>query len=170
MSGGVDGPYDYYASVSGRYRDGYRDHSKENTELLFTDVGYKFSDNLENRFYLTLDQTDRELPGGLTQEQMQTDPQQADPDAVPMDFRKQWYYERIADKLTYQNDGQEFDAEMYYWHRDLKEKGDFDPNDYEQGIQHYNANDGGIDLNSVTQEGNFLGGEIFSRSGSESGV
>ena len=32
-SGGVEGPFDYYASVSGRYRDGYRAHSRENTEL-----------------------------------------------------------------------------------------------------------------------------------------
>ena len=56
--GGVDGPFDYYASLSGRSRDGYREHSRENTELLFTDLGYKINDHLENRFYLTVDQTE----------------------------------------------------------------------------------------------------------------
>jgi iron complex outermembrane recepter protein len=148
-SGGVDGPFDYYASLSARYRDGYREHSRENTELLFADLGYKFSDNLENRFYLTMDQTARQLPGGLTQAQMQADPQQADPNAVPFNYDKQWYYIRLADKLSYEKDGHELDAEVYWWHRELKENGFFDPSDYEEGIQIYHANDGGISLNSV---------------------
>jgi iron complex outermembrane receptor protein len=160
-SAGVDGAIDYYASLSGRYRDGYRVHSRENTELLFTDLGDKISDNLENRFYLTVDQTDRQLPGGLTQSQMQADPQQAqtDPTAPPgtpsqadqFDFNKQWYYARLADKITYENDGHELDASIYWWHRELKEKGFFDPSDYEQGIQIYHADDGGVSLNSVTR-------------------
>jgi iron complex outermembrane receptor protein len=149
-SAGVDGKFDYYASLSGRLRDGYRDHSAEDTELLFADLGYKISDNLENRFYLTVDQTDRQLPGGLTQEQMEEDPKQADPLAAPQDYRKQWYYARLADKISYENNGHELDASVYWWHRELKEKGFYDPDDYEQGIQIYHADDGGIDLNSVT--------------------
>ncbi|HEY1718711.1 MAG TPA: TonB-dependent receptor [Verrucomicrobiae bacterium] len=152
---GVDGPVDYYASVSGRYRDGYRAHSQENTELLFADLGYKINDNLENRFYLTVDQENRQLPGGLTQSQMQADPQQADPLAAPQDYSKQWYYMRLADKISYEKDGHELDASIYWWHRELLEKGFFDPSDYEQGIQNYHADDGGINLNSVTH------GELF---------
>ncbi len=154
---GVDGPYDYYASLSGRSRDGYRDHSRENTELLFADLGYKINDNLENRVYLTVDQTDRQLPGGLTQSQMannpqqaQTDPDTGNPDATQLDFSKQWYYVRLADKVSYEKDGHELDASIYWWHRDLAENGYFATNDYEQGIQDYTANDGGINLNSVT--------------------
>jgi iron complex outermembrane receptor protein len=156
-SGGVDGPLDYYASVSGRYRDGYRDHSRENTELLFSDIGYKINDHLENRVYLTVDQTDRQLPGGLTQEQMQENPRQAqtDPDSVTnqaeeFDLKKQWYYGRLADKLSYENDGHELDATVYWWHRELRENGVFDPNDFEDGIEVYHADDGGISLDSVT--------------------
>ncbi len=150
-SAGVDGKFDYYVSLSGRSRDGYRDHSRENTELLFADFGYKISDQLENRFYLTTDQTDRQLSGGLTQAQMQSNPKQADPLAEPLDYNKQWYYLRLADKISYQNNGHELDASVYWWHRELKEKGFFDPTDYEQGIQVYHANDGGINLNSVTR-------------------
>jgi iron complex outermembrane recepter protein len=149
-SGGVDGKFDYYASLSGRYRDGYRDHSRENTEVLFSDLGYKINDNLENRLYLTVDQTDRQLPGGLTQEQMNANPRQADPDAVPFDYNKQWYYGRLADKISYVNDGHELNAAIYWWHRELKEKGYYATNDYEQGIQDYHADDGGVSLNSVT--------------------
>ncbi len=154
-SAGVDGPFDYYASLSGRSRDGYRAHSQENSEVLFSDLGYKINDHLENRVYLTVDQTDRQLPGGLTREQMAADPRQAQnepgsPDATLFDFKKQWYYGRIADKISYENDGQELDASVYWWHRELRENGYYDPTDIEQGIQIYHADDGGIDLNSVT--------------------
>ncbi|HTB84600.1 MAG TPA: TonB-dependent receptor [Candidatus Sulfotelmatobacter sp.] len=147
---GVDSNLDYYASLSGRYRDGYRSHSRENTELLFADIGDKISDHLENRFYLTADQENRQLPGGLTQAQMQAGPQQADPLAAPQDYSKQWYYVRLADKISYERDGHELDASIYWWHRELLEKGFYAPDDYEQGIQNYHANDGGINLNSVT--------------------
>jgi iron complex outermembrane receptor protein len=156
-SAGVDGRFDYYASVSGRYRDGYRAHSQENTELLFADLGDKISDNLENRFYLTVDQENRQLPGGLTQSQMQTDPQQADPLAAPLDYSKQWYYVRLADKISYEKNGHELDASIYWWHRELKDKGFYATNDLEQGIQIYHADDGGINFNSVTHS------EIFGR-------
>jgi iron complex outermembrane receptor protein len=155
-SGGVDGPSDYYASVSGRVRDGYRDHSRENTELLFANYGYKLNDYLENRLYVTVDQTDRQLPGGLTQQQMaanprqaQTDPDDGTPDAQQFDFNKQWYYGRLADKLTYERNGNEVDATFYYWHRALEEKGLFFTDDLEQGIQDYQADDGGLSLNYV---------------------
>jgi iron complex outermembrane receptor protein len=149
-SAGVDGPFDYYVSASGRYRDGFREHSREDTELLFGNFGYKISDNLENRFYLTLDRTDRQLPGGLTQEQMAANPQQDDPNADIFDYKKEWYYLRLADKISYENNGHELDASIYWWHRELKEDGYYDPSDYEQGIQIYHADDGGISLNSVT--------------------
>jgi len=154
--GGVDGPFDYYASLSGRSRDGYREHSRENTELLFTDLGYKLSDHLENRFYLTVDQTDRQLPGAVDQATLQNSPQSADPLAAPMDYSKQWYYVRLADKLSYERDGHQFDASVYWWHRELQEKGFYDPLDPQQGIQVYHADDAGIDLNSVTH-GNLFG-------------
>ena len=54
-SGGVEGPVDYYASITGRSRDGYRQHSAENTEGLFSNLGYKFNDwkPRKTRFYLT---------------------------------------------------------------------------------------------------------------------
>jgi len=89
-TGGVDGKWDYYFSVSARYRDGWRDHSEESTEYLFSDLGYKFSDCAENRFYVIVDQTDRELPGALTLQQMEQDPKKAQPLAESQDWRKDW--------------------------------------------------------------------------------
>ena len=72
--GGVQGKFDEFGAIDYREREGFRDHSREDTEIFFTDFGYKFSDQVENRFYFTLDRTNRNLPGGLTKSQMEDDP------------------------------------------------------------------------------------------------
>jgi iron complex outermembrane receptor protein len=151
-SGGVDGPFDYYTSLMSRYRDGYRDHSRENTELSFSDFGYKINDNLEDRFYVTVDHTDRELPGGLTKEQLNSNPTAAEADSVTQDFDKEWVYFRLADKLSYEKDGHQLDAGVYWWHRDLKENGFYATNDLQQGIQKYNSDNVGINLDSINHD------------------
>src|SRR5437016_1758520 len=89
MSGGaVEGQFDEFGAIGFRAREGFREHSRENTEILFADLGYKFSDHVENRFYLTLNGTDRNLPGGLTKSGMENAPWQANPLAIPQDWNK----------------------------------------------------------------------------------
>src|SRR5215813_6892169 len=51
MSGGaVQGQFDEFGAIDFREREGYREHSRENTEIFFADVGYKHSNQVENRF------------------------------------------------------------------------------------------------------------------------
>jgi iron complex outermembrane receptor protein len=157
----VDGPFDYYVSLSGRYRDGYREHSSESTEFLFSDFGFKISDQLENRFYLIADQTDRQLPGALSLQQMDQNPQQAEPPAISQDWRKDWYYLRLADKLAYQSGGEEADAGVYWWHRDAYEPNLYIPGNYYQGIGTFYADDCGALLNSTTHSVLFGKDNIF---------
>jgi iron complex outermembrane receptor protein len=157
-TGGVDGPWDYYASISGRYRGGWRDHSAESTEYLFSDLGYKFSDHAENRFYVIVDQTDRQLPGALTLQQMEQDPKQAQPLAESQDWRKDWYYFRLADKLSYKTDAEEADAGVYWWHRNAYEPNIYIPSNTLSGIGAFYADDFGALFNSTTR-GEWLGGD-----------
>jgi len=153
---GVNGPYDYFVSVSGRYRDGWRDHSREYTDMLFSDFGDKLSDNLENRFYLIADQTDRQVPEGISLGQMQQNPQQAGTNAIAQDFQKNWWYVRLADKLSYKNGGEEADAGVYWWYRNAYEPGLYITNDFLEGIAtFFSQNYGGL-LNSTTH-GQILG-------------
>ncbi len=154
--GGVAAQFDYVGSVMGRSRDGFRDHSTEDTERIFGDVGYKFSDHLENRFYVTLDRVDRQLPGGLTKQELNDDPQQANPDAVAEDFNKKWEFVRLADKISYRNDGYEFDAGAFWFHRNIEERGFFEQ-DFRKGITAFYSDNYGINLNLVTHD------ELFGR-------
>jgi iron complex outermembrane receptor protein len=157
-SGGVDGPVDYYVSISGRYRDGWRDHSEEGTEMLFSDLGYKFSDRLENRFYLIADQTDRQIPGALSQQQIDQNPKQAENAATAEDFQKNWYYARLADKISFKAGGEEADAGVYWWHRNAYEPNLYIPNVDLEGTEAFYSDNFGALLNSTTR-GELLGGE-----------
>ena len=157
-TGGVQGPWDYYISTSVRYRSGWRQHSEESTELLFSDVGYKFSDTLEDRFYLTVDQTDRKIPGALTWQQLEQNPKQTDPLAIPEDWRKDWYYIRLADKLAYKSGPEEADAGVYWWHRQAYEPNVYIPSNTLSGIGSFYSDNLGALFNSTTRWDG-LGGE-----------
>ncbi len=148
--GGVQGPFDYFISVSGRYRDGWRDHSREYTDMLFSDFGYKISDYVENRFYLIADQTDRQVPGGITLAQMNNNPKQTGTNAISQDFQKNWWYFRLADKVAYDNGWEEASAGAYWWYRNAYEPNLYITNYYNQGIGTFFANDFGGLLNSTT--------------------
>ncbi|MBE2286203.1 MAG: TonB-dependent receptor [Prosthecobacter sp.] len=76
-SGGVTGPVDYYASLTYSETAGFREHSQQGSQRFFTNIGYQISPTVESRFYLTYVHSDSELPGELTRDQMNADPQQA---------------------------------------------------------------------------------------------
>jgi iron complex outermembrane receptor protein len=106
-SGGVSGANDYFLSLSHLSQDGFRDHSQQNNQRLFTNVGHRFSENLETRFYLTLALTDSELPGNLTKEQLEANPRQAQRngfvkifDYIDSNWKRDFDLFRLANKTT----------------------------------------------------------------------
>jgi iron complex outermembrane receptor protein len=157
MSGGaVQGQFDEFGAIGFRAREGFREHSREDTEILFADLGYKFSEQVENRFYLTLDRTNRNLPGGLTKSEMEDAPSQANPMAIAEDWNKEWTYIRLADKLSIRTDEIQFDAGAFWFHRDLENRGFFSP-DFRQGIEMFYSDNFGGSLNFVSRH------ELFGR-------
>jgi iron complex outermembrane receptor protein len=150
ISGGaVEGPLDEFASISFRSRSGFREHSRENTEILFADAGDKFSEQIEDRFYLTLDRSDRDLPGGLTKAEMENGPSRANPLAIAQDWNRNWSYIRIANKLSLRTEQFEFDAGVFWFHRDFEQRGFFSTL-FRQGIHMYYSDNFGGNLNFVS--------------------
>ena len=153
-SGGVDGNVDYFTSLSGRRLDGFRTHSREDTEDVFANLGWRITDQWENRFYLTASRTDRLLPGGLTKDEMLENPRQANPDAIDQNLGKEWQYLRVADKTTFRNESQQFSVGAYWWHRNLISR-DFFSADSPEGIKNYYSDNAGMILDSITH------GQVF---------
>src|SRR5947208_1497716 len=149
-SGAVEGAFDQFGSIGFRERDGFREHSREDTEIFFANLGYKFGEQAENRFYLTLDRTDRNLPGGLTKSEMENAPSRANPLAIAEDWNKEWNYIRLADKLSIRTDDVQLDAGAFWFHRDLENRGFFSP-DFRQGIEMFYSDNFGGNLTFVSR-------------------
>lgn len=78
-SGQVLGNLDYYVALTDAEYDGYQRHSSGSAKGFAANVGYRFNPNLETRFYLRYRETENELPGRLTQEQIKHNPRAANP-------------------------------------------------------------------------------------------
>lgn len=95
-----EGDFDAYVSLSEQFQNGFRDHAEQNNQRLFSNFGWKISDHAETRLFVTAVNTASELPGNLTKAQMQSDPSQANPDALKYDTQRNYHLYRIADKTT----------------------------------------------------------------------
>jgi iron complex outermembrane receptor protein len=151
MSGGaVQGQFDEFGAIDYREREGFREHSRENTEILFADLGYRFSEEVENRFYLTLDRFNRNLPGGLTKSEMEGDPSQANPLAIAQDWNKSLSSIRLADRLIIQTDDIQFSVGAFWFHHDVENRGFFSP-DFRKGIEQFYSDNYGGNVNFVSR-------------------
>ena len=90
---------DAYVSFTQQQQSGFRDHAEQNNQRLFTNAGWRLSDTVETRLYLTAVKTDSELPGNLTKAELEADPRQADTSlfgSVNFDNKRDYQLLRIA--------------------------------------------------------------------------
>ncbi|MBV4507894.1 TonB-dependent receptor [Pseudomonas sp. BW13M1] len=78
-SGQVLGNLDYYVALTDAEYDGYQDHSSGSAKGIAANVGYRFNPNLETRFYLRYRETENDLAGRLTKDQIKHHPRAANP-------------------------------------------------------------------------------------------
>lgn len=118
-SGQVLGPFDYYLSLSHFRQDGFRAHTTQDNHYEFSNFGYKISDNLESRIYLTNAVVKAKLGGGLRKSQLLSDPTQANASSVSGNQKRDFNYYRVANKTTYKQDDQQFDVTVFGSNFDL---------------------------------------------------
>ncbi|MBW8810245.1 MAG: TonB-dependent receptor [Lysobacter sp.] len=98
---GVRGDADGYLSLSGINQTGYRDHAEQENYRLFANAGYRFSDTLDARVYLTHVDTRSALPGNLTLDESRRDPRLAAPGNLALNQRRDYRLDRVASKLAW---------------------------------------------------------------------
>ncbi len=99
-TGGQRGDVDWYISASGFRQDGYRDHSQQDTVRVSGNIGYRFTDHVENRLYYSFSNSESELPGNLTKAQYDPDDQQAAPVNLALDQKRDYPLYRLADVIA----------------------------------------------------------------------
>lgn len=99
-TGGAQGNVDHYATLAHFQQDGFRDHSRQETQRLFGNLGYRLDARRESRFYLTAVATDSELPGSLTAAQLRSDPSLAAPGNLALDQKRDFDLLRVANRTS----------------------------------------------------------------------
>ncbi|WP_095157245.1 TonB-dependent receptor domain-containing protein [Pseudomonas sp. Irchel 3E13] len=124
-SGQVLGDLDYYVALTDSEYDGYQDHSSGSSKGIAANVGYRFNPNLETRFYLRYRETDNELAGRVTQDQIKHHPRAANPAYLTRDdSRPQPGSTWLGNKTTfYLDDDSQLEAGLVYhdYPMDLRE-------------------------------------------------
>ncbi|VVQ21484.1 Ferric aerobactin receptor [Pseudomonas fluorescens] len=114
------GDWDGFLSISDSNQDGYRDHSRQDNQRYFANLGGRINERLSTRFYLTHVETDSDLPGNLTKAQMRNDPKQASADSISGDQQRDFTLNRIGNISTLQlDDGHSLELATYYSEKSL---------------------------------------------------
>ena len=82
-TGGVFGKNDIYASFSYNDANGFRDFNTSSRFNALVNIGRKFSDKFETKLSATYTDLDFDIPGPLTQAQLDEDPTQINPGVNP---------------------------------------------------------------------------------------
>ncbi|MEZ0231760.1 MAG: TonB-dependent receptor family protein [Methylophilaceae bacterium] len=113
-TGGVVGNLDYFVSTSTFDQDGFRDNAQQSAERTNANIGYRFNENVETRFFLGYANSNSELPGNLTKAQLKDDPSQAILSATTGQQRRNIDVWRIANKTTILLDNGRLELGGYY--------------------------------------------------------
>lgn len=112
-SGGAYGPADYFITASAQREDGYREHSRTDTERLNANFGYRFSPDAETRFYVNAGRWRAEIPGEVTKTAALTTPQAANPIFVLQNQQRNIDTVRLANKTTLRFDNTTLDFGIF---------------------------------------------------------
>ena len=78
-TGSVAGDLDWAATASTFDQDGFRDHAVQKAQRATANLGYRFTADVETRFFFSYANSDSQLPGQITKAQMEANPRQANP-------------------------------------------------------------------------------------------
>lgn len=99
-TGGVSGELDWFVTASGQRIDGYRDHSDGDALRANANLGYRFSPDVETRFYVTAARTRQLIPGEVSKAQALNSPRDANRVWVEQDQARNVDSIRAANRTT----------------------------------------------------------------------
>lgn len=97
----IIGNTDFFAAMSANHVDGFRQQETEESIRFSGNLGHRFNEAVETRFYLTTNIVDQELPGTLTLAQAESDPELANPGNIALNQQRNVRSVRFANKTTF---------------------------------------------------------------------
>ncbi|HEU4708129.1 MAG TPA: TonB-dependent receptor, partial [Methylophilaceae bacterium] len=135
-TGGFQGNLDYFINSSTFSQDGFRDNARQEAQRTNANIGYRFNENLETRFYMGYANSNSELPGNLTKAQLKDDPSQAILSPLTGQQRRNMDVWRFANKTTLRLENTLIELGAYYSDKTLFHPifQVLDQNSYDYGI------------------------------------
>lgn len=157
-----EGNRDAYFSLSAQSQDGFRDHSKQEGQRFFSNMGWRINDGVETRLFVSAVNSRSQLPGSLTKVELEDDPLRADESlfgALRFDHRRDFELLRVANKTVIVDGSRRIEFIAAFSYKDLDH-----PITPFVGVLDQLSKDGMIGVN-FTQQGEFQGRENQFRAG-----
>lgn len=116
---GVGDAWDYYSAVTWVSAEGWREQSRQASARFSGNVGYRFGDRAETRFYLSYNHIDQEVPGTLSFEDALERPRSAPAVNVLNDYARDVRSLRISNKTAWRVAGARVEAGAYLNDKDI---------------------------------------------------
>lgn len=100
-AGGASGNYDYYITPTYSHSSGFRDHTDQDYKRLNGNIGLRFGDGAETRFFLSAADINQKIPGSLTKQQALSNPSQTPASNFVGNTRRNIDSLRGANKTTF---------------------------------------------------------------------
>lgn len=113
-TGGASGAFDWFATASAQRIDGYRDHSDGSAVRGNANFGYRFSPQVETRFYVTAATTEQRIPGEVSKAAALGDPRGANPVWVDQDQQRNVDSVRVSNKTSFSLGETTLDVGAFY--------------------------------------------------------
>lgn len=112
------GAWDAFVSLNDYSQDGFRDHTRQDNQRYFANLGGRINERLSTRFYLTHVETDSDLPGNLTKAQLRNNPEQAT--SLALDQQRDFTLNRVGNISVLElDDGHSLELASYYSEKSL---------------------------------------------------
>jgi iron complex outermembrane receptor protein len=115
----VFGHADALVNATYSHSDGWREHERGDYGQFNANVGYRIAQNVETRFYGGYYAVNQLLPGSLTLQQAQDDPQQATAASISGNQARDTRTERIANRTSIRLDHGQIDFDTWLIHKSL---------------------------------------------------
>lgn len=106
-AGGAFGNFDYHVTPTYSHSDGFRDHTNQDYTRLNGNIGYRFGDGAETRFFLSAADINQKIPSALTKSQALSNPKQTSAASFQGNTKRNIDSVRGANKTTFLTDSGE---------------------------------------------------------------
>ncbi|MEK6963470.1 MAG: TonB-dependent receptor [Nanoarchaeota archaeon] len=115
-SGNDNGHMGYYISLSDTELGGYRKHSEQGRQRLFSNLVWRPTQKTDTRLDIAYAHVTEELPGALTLQEFKSNPQMADPTNVEQQWGRNYDFAHVAFTVNHRINDQNVVAVTLYGH------------------------------------------------------